>query len=40
VPWAHVDLTGPAWAGDASIDGATGFGARTLLELIAAQGQA
>ncbi|MBU2666156.1 leucyl aminopeptidase family protein [Actinoplanes bogorensis] len=34
IPWAHVDMTGPAWKGDASVDGATGFGARTLLELL------
>ena len=30
VPWVHCDMTGPAWSGDASGDGATGFGARTL----------
>ncbi|MEV4346351.1 M17 family metallopeptidase [Actinoplanes sp. NPDC049596] len=36
IPWVHVDMTGPAWKGDASIDGATGFGARTLLELVLA----
>ncbi len=34
VPWVHCDMTGPAWAGDASMDGATGFGARTLLQLL------
>jgi leucyl aminopeptidase len=34
VPWVHCDMTGPAWSGDASGDGATGFGARTLLELL------
>ena len=34
IPWVHCDMTGPAWAGDASGDGATGFGARTLLTLI------
>jgi leucyl aminopeptidase len=34
VPWVHCDLAGPAWRGDASADGATGFGARTLLELL------
>jgi leucyl aminopeptidase len=33
VPWAHCDTTGPAWRGDASGDGGTGFGARTLLAL-------
>jgi leucyl aminopeptidase len=34
VPWVHCDMTGPAWAGNASVDGATGFGARTLLRLV------
>lgn len=34
VPWAHCDMTGPAWTGNASVDGATGFGVRTLLELL------
>ncbi|XVV15865.1 M17 family metallopeptidase [Actinoplanes sp. CA-131856] len=34
VPWVHCDMTGPAWKGDASIDGATGFGVRTLLDLV------
>jgi leucyl aminopeptidase len=34
VPWVHCDMTGPAWSGDASQDGATGFGARTLLRLL------
>lgn len=33
VPWVHCDMTGPAWRGDASEDGGTGFGARTLLAL-------
>ncbi len=33
VPWVHCDMTGPAWHGDASGDGGTGFGARTLLAL-------
>ncbi|WP_187279755.1 M17 family metallopeptidase [Quadrisphaera setariae] len=32
-PWAHLDVAGPSWRGDASADGATGFGVRTLLEL-------
>jgi len=36
VPWVHCDMTGPAWRGDASADGGTGFGARTLLALTAA----
>jgi leucyl aminopeptidase len=34
VPWVHCDMTGPAWSGDASRDGATGFGVRTLLRLL------
>lgn len=34
VPWVHCDMSGPAWRGDASVDGATGFGARTLLALL------
>jgi leucyl aminopeptidase len=34
VPWVHCDMTGPAWSGDASRDGATGFGVRTLLQLL------
>ena len=34
VPWVHCDMTGPAWRGNASVDGATGFGARTLLHLV------
>jgi leucyl aminopeptidase len=34
VPWVHCDMTGPAWSGDASGDNATGFAARTLLELL------
>lgn len=34
VPWVHCDMTGPAWSGDASADGGTGFGARTLLQLL------
>jgi leucyl aminopeptidase len=34
VPWVHCDMTGPAWSGDTSGDNATGFGARTLLELL------
>ncbi|MFG2040530.1 M17 family metallopeptidase [Dactylosporangium sp. NPDC048998] len=36
VPWVHCDMTGPAWSGDASGDGATGFGTRTLLRLLTA----
>ncbi len=34
VPWAHLDLTGPAWRGPASGDGATGFGVRTLITML------
>ncbi len=38
LPWAHLDIAGPAWnAGEASGDvakGGTGFGVRTLLSLI------
>lgn len=34
VAWAHLDLTGPAWRGPASADGATGFGVRTLITLM------
>jgi leucyl aminopeptidase len=34
IPWAHCDIAGPAWSGDASGDGATGFGVRTLLRLV------
>ncbi|MBC6463759.1 M17 family metallopeptidase, partial [Actinomadura sp. HBU206391] len=37
IPWVHCDFAGPAWAGDASGDGATGFGTRTLLRLLARQ---
>ena len=36
-PWAHLDIAGPAWADadDADISaGGTGFGVRTLLELL------
>jgi leucyl aminopeptidase len=36
VPWAHLDIAGPAWAacGDTTHDaGGTGFGVRTLVEL-------
>lgn len=34
IPWAHLDITGPAWSGSASDAGATGFGVRTLLTLL------
>jgi leucyl aminopeptidase len=35
-PWAHIDIVGPAWLGEArryAVKGATGFGVRTLVEL-------
>lgn len=34
VPWAHLDISGPAWTGSPSSAGATGFGVRTLLSLL------
>ncbi|MCB9373388.1 MAG: leucyl aminopeptidase [Microthrixaceae bacterium] len=37
VPWAHLDIAGPAWADDAddlTRKGATGFGVRTLVALL------
>ena len=37
VPWAHLDIAGPAWAEEADgydPKGATGFGVRTLIEAI------
>ncbi|HEX5406842.1 MAG TPA: hypothetical protein VFX16_31595 [Pseudonocardiaceae bacterium] len=37
IPWAHCDMAGPAWTGDTSGDGATGYGVRTLLRLVAGQ---
>lgn len=37
VPWAHLDITGPAWVGPASEPGATGYGVRTLLEFLGAR---
>jgi leucyl aminopeptidase len=42
VPWAHLDIAGPAWEehGSASRDpGGTGFGVRTLVELARAYEQ-
>ena len=39
VPWAHLDIAGPAWADedDGPVSkGGTGFGVRTLLELLSA----
>lgn len=33
-PWAHLDITGPAWSGPASGPGATGYGVRTLLGFL------
>jgi leucyl aminopeptidase len=38
IGWVHCDMTGPAWSGDTSGDNATGFGARTLLELLTPAG--
>ena len=40
IPWAHLDITGPAWSGPASGLGATGFGVRTLLEFLRARSRA
>jgi len=37
IPWAHLDITGPAWSGPASGPGATGFGVRSLLEFLRAR---
>jgi leucyl aminopeptidase len=41
VPWAHVDIAGPAWNGGAPWghvpSGATGFGVSTLVELVSAR---
>jgi leucyl aminopeptidase len=37
VPWVHLDIAGPAWSDEDSgfvRKGATGFGVRTLLELL------
>ncbi len=37
IPWAHLDIAGPAWAEsaeDETTKGGTGFGVRLLLELI------
>jgi leucyl aminopeptidase len=37
VPWVHLDIAGPAWSDDSdglSGKGGTGFGVRTLLELL------
>jgi len=39
VPWAHLDIAGPAWADEDDgpvAKGGTGFGVRTLLELLTA----
>ncbi len=36
LPWAHLDISGPAWRGPAGADGATGFGVRTILSLLRA----
>jgi leucyl aminopeptidase len=34
IPWIHIDATGPTWKGQASSDGATGFGVHTLVHLL------
>jgi leucyl aminopeptidase len=34
IPWVHCDFVGPAWHGDASGSGGTGFGVRSLLRLL------
>ncbi len=42
VPWAHIDMGGPAYRAQASWfseEGATGFGVRTLLETVARAGE-
>lgn len=39
IPWAHIDIAGPAFQSEASGDnapGATGYGVRTLIDLIEA----
>ena len=39
LPWVHLDIAGPAWRSDGEdgylAKGGTGFGVRTLLELVA-----
>ena len=38
LPWVHIDIAGPAWAEKEVVPyhpkGATGFGVRTMLELL------
>jgi leucyl aminopeptidase len=34
VPWAHLDISGPAWRGGPGGAGGTGFGTRLLLRLL------
>jgi len=37
LPWAHVDIAGPAWSDDANCElsaGGTGFGVRLLIDLL------
>jgi len=38
VPWAHLDIAGPAWAEQDTVPhqprGATGFGVRTVLNFL------
>jgi leucyl aminopeptidase len=41
IPWAHIDMAGPARSDDdqpLSVKGGTGFGVRTLLELLGTYG--
>lgn len=37
MPWAHLDVSGPAWSGPASGPGSTGFAVATLLEFLSAR---
>jgi leucyl aminopeptidase len=42
IPWAHLDIAGPADAAEDDVEtrkGGTGFGVRTLLHLLAAYGE-
>jgi leucyl aminopeptidase len=34
IPWAHLDIAGPAWRHRGGSDGATGFGVATLLRVL------
>ena len=38
IPWAHLDIAGPAWSREDDVEtpkGGTGFGVRLLLQLLA-----